>query len=93
KSKYQPTETSIAEDIIDENIPCMFKRRKTIYTDELDIYLRNPTNYEYEFKYLSKMAKDYLSAQATSFSAKRAFLATKELITSRRCNLNPTTIK
>ncbi|CAG8803097.1 10688_t:CDS:2, partial [Dentiscutata erythropus] len=107
KSKYQPTQTSVDENISNENVPRIFKKRKTIYNDELEIYLRNPTvnpyffddillwwkNHECEFKYLSKMAKDYLSVQATSVSVERAFSAAKELITSRRCNLNPTTIR
>ncbi|CAG8822482.1 15239_t:CDS:2, partial [Cetraspora pellucida] len=50
-------------------------------------------NYEYEFKYLSKITKDYLSVQATSVSIERAFLVAKELITSRRYNLNFITIR
>ncbi|CAG8558606.1 23958_t:CDS:2, partial [Racocetra persica] len=68
-SEYQPTQTSIAENISNEK------------------------NHESEFKYLSKIAKDYLSVQATSISAERVFSAAKELIISRRCNLNPTTIR
>ncbi|CAG8793074.1 24369_t:CDS:2, partial [Dentiscutata erythropus] len=93
KSKYQPTETSIAKDISDENVPHIFKKQKTIYTDELDIYLRNPTVNPYKFSDILLWWKDYLSAQTTSVSAERAFSAAKELIISRRCNLNPTTIR
>ncbi|CAG8492452.1 14788_t:CDS:2, partial [Cetraspora pellucida] len=43
----------------------------------------------------TKLNKYYSDANSLVYiiGTKRAFLAAKELITSRRCNLNPTTIR
>ncbi|CAG8583800.1 17775_t:CDS:2, partial [Racocetra fulgida] len=43
KSEYQPTQNSISKNNQQKKVATIFKKCKIVYSDELDIYLRNPT--------------------------------------------------
>ena len=55
----------------------------------LDFWIGNVFN----FPILSAMAKDYLTAQASSVSAERAFSSGTDLVTPDRCSLGGNTIE
>jgi len=46
-----------------------------------------------DYPVLATMARDYLAAHATSVALEQVFSSGRDLITSERCSLNPTTIK
>ena len=48
---------------------------------------------KYEYPILSAMAKDYLTVQASSVPAERAFSSGVDLVTPARCSLSGKTIE
>ncbi|GES85086.1 zinc finger BED domain-containing protein DAYSLEEPER-like [Rhizophagus clarus] len=81
------------------------KKRKTSFIDELEVYLNEPPEnfdmdvlafwkvHENKFPNLSKMAKDFLAIPGTSVPVERVFSGGTDLITQRRCSLNPEIIR
>ena len=48
---------------------------------------------EFNYPILTAMAKDYLTVQASSVSAERAFSSGTDLVTSDRCRLEGRTVE
>ncbi|EXX70016.1 hypothetical protein RirG_091230 [Rhizophagus irregularis DAOM 197198w] len=83
----------------------MFKKRKTSFTNELEAYLSEPPEnfnmdvlafwkvHENKFPNLFKMARDFLAIPGTSVPVERVFSGVMDLITQRRCSLNPEMIR
>lgn len=78
----------------------IFKKRKVSSSNELDIYLTQPTSaphenpirwwqyHQFEYPNLSRMARDYLAIPASSTSSERAFSSAKHLVTDTRTRLS-----
>jgi len=49
--------------------------------------------HQFDYPVLSAMAKDYLTIQASSVSAERAFSSGTDLVTADRCSLSGKTIE
>jgi hypothetical protein len=49
--------------------------------------------HQFDYPILSAMARDYLTVQASSVSAERAFSSATDLVTADRCSLSGKTIE
>ena len=101
KSNSQKT-TNYIPILETESLFAKFKRRKPATLEISEEYIRyfnaplakdgtNPLlywkTYQLDFPILAAMAKDYLTIQASSVSAERAFSSGTDLVTADRCSL------
>ncbi|CAB4380427.1 unnamed protein product [Rhizophagus irregularis] len=94
-----------SDNLEDDLLSHIFKKRKTERDDELKSYFREPTIskstdvlawwkvQEANYPNLSKMALDYLAIPATSAPVERIFSSGTDLVTQKRCSLKGETIR